>query len=1349
VWEQTLGGDEPRLLHEFFERQVLLQPDGVAIECNGETLTYSQLNQFADSIAATLIGHGVGPGSLIALYFKKSCGLFAALLGVLKAGAGYVPLDPGFPLGRIQSILADANISIVLSEGQCGRALEAHVSSKVIFVGEDQTEPSPPLEPVVVVPTDICYVIYTSGSTGRPKGVVIEHRNAVNFVRALRNIYQLNAQDRVYQGFSIAFDASVEEIWAAFSLGGTLVVPNEEIARSTIDAAEFINCRRVTFFSTVPSFLALISTDLPTVRLLVVGGEPCAGELASRWAKPERRMLNTYGPTETAVVATYAECLAGEPVTIGTALPGYVTFVLDDQLRPVKAGQCGELYIGGESVARGYLNRPELTAERFIESPGAEWDLPPGRFYRTYDLVCLTESGSLQFVGRADGQMKIRGFRVELSEIEAVLMEHPSIRAAAVNVIEFGGLKELAAYVVVEKSIDKLDHCGLSQLLRGRVPEYMVPRYLDIVEQLPTLTSSKVDRKLLPPPKTLFSAATRTAVAPATELERAISDVWENLFQFSPISVEDDFFRDLRGHSLLAGQAVTEIRSRLNTVCVSVRDLYEHRTIRQIALHLDRIGIGINSRFASPQRPDNRSSTAEPAQAPLPRTRWICAALQLVSLIAFYAIVSAPLVFAIVLVLKVLGGEWSVGQAVQLATIVGFLIWPCSLLLSIAVKWIVIGRYRPGRYPVWGLYYFRWWLVRLFQSLSWSEMFVGTPLMSIYYRAMGGRIGKRCILNTPHCTAFDLVTIDDDTSIGTDTHLLGYRVEDGWLILDRVTIGRECYVGTHCALGLNVTMHDCARLGDMSLLADDTIIETDQTLSGSPAGAAQVDVPDVQSRPERRGRPFLFGLLHLGLIYVMGWILIFASLPALGLIGYALYAFGPAAAVIAAFAAVPVSIVWYLFLVVAIKRIAIGRITPGIHSVHSAYFLRYWFLNYLLNNTRSLVLPIYATLYLPKFLRLLGAKIGRRVEISTVMRIIPELLEIDEGSFLADACIVGGQRIYRGFVEVRANRIGSRTFVGNSALVPGGVDIADNGLIGVMSIPPPGLARTPAGTRWLGSPAFQLPRTEQFSCFSDRQTFAPSYGLICLRASIDLLRILLPGLLFAAALVLFCLAIAQAYYALPMGLVAVLAPCIALLMSLLTIAVVAFFKNLLIGGYEPTIKPLWCTYVWLNEVVNGLYETNAASAMAPLMGTPFISTCLRLMGCKIGRWVFLESTLFSEFDLVEIGDRASINFGATVQTHLFEDRVMKADHLRIGEGCSVGNMSVVLYGTEMQKGSSLGPLSVLMKGEILPAFSRWFGIPTQPTAARAVEQGCPAGRASSSIEAMRSYAPELIAAAPT
>ena len=198
-------------------------------------------------------------------------------------------------------------------------------------------------------PGDSCYVIYTSGSTGRPKGVIIEHQNAVNFVRALRTVYKLSQDDRVYQGFSIAFDASVEEIWGAFSVGGTLVVPSAEIARSTFDAAEFIESRKITFFSTVPSFLATMKTELKTVRLLVLGGEVCPPELVNRFAVSGRRMLNTYGPTETTVVATTAECVPGEPVTIGTALPGYMTYVLDEQMRAVKPGESGELYIGGDS----------------------------------------------------------------------------------------------------------------------------------------------------------------------------------------------------------------------------------------------------------------------------------------------------------------------------------------------------------------------------------------------------------------------------------------------------------------------------------------------------------------------------------------------------------------------------------------------------------------------------------------------------------------------------------------------------------------------------------------------------------------------------------------------------------------------------------------------------------------------------------------------------------------------------------------------------------------------------------------------------------------------------------------
>jgi non-ribosomal peptide synthetase-like protein len=612
-------------------------------------------------------------------------------------------------------------------------------------------------------------------------------------------------------------------------------------------------------------------------------------------------------------------------------------------------------------------------------------------------------------------------------------------------------------------------------------------------------------------------------------------------------------------------------------------------------------------------------------------------------------------------------------------------------------------------------------------------MFVGTPLMSLYYRAMGAKIGKNCTIGTPICTAFDLISIGDSTSIGSDTHVLGYRIEDGWLILGNVTVGSECYIGTHCCLGLNTTMGDRARLGDMSHLPDDAVMAAGQGMRGSPAEPDDVDLENLDVEHlqggggGRRGSAFLFGLIHLGLIYAMGYLLILSLLPAVALIGAGLYFGGPSLGAAAAFVAAPLSTLWYLFLVLAVKWMAIGRILPGVYRLHSTDYLRYWFLSYLLNNTRHMALALYATLFLPKFLKLLGAKIGRGVEISTAMHIMPDLLEIGEGSFLADACIVGGHKMYLGRIELCSNKVGKRSFVGNSALVPAGIDIGDNSLIGVMSTPPAGVTRTADGTRWLGSPGFELPNTQHVDCFSNKLTFEPGYGLVFARIAVEAVRLFLPGIITAANLVLFCMAIAVAYRHSPLWGVALLAPALALLLSYLSIFAVALVKVVLVDRFEPTVKPLWCSFVWLNEVVNGLYESVAATAMTPLMGTPFVSTCLRMMGCRIGKWVFLETTLFSEFDLVEIGDNASLNLGATIQTHLFEDRVMKADYLKIGEGCSIGNMAVVLYGTEMKRGSSLGALSVLMKGEVVPAFSRWIGIPTRPVETAPFVVGMPGG----------------------
>src|SRR5579871_94640 len=1307
----------PQLLHAFFEHQVSARPDHVAIRCDGEVATYLQLDRLSDQVATLLHRRGLGQGSLVALYAEKSIALFAAMLGVLKAGAGYVPIDPRFPIARIQSIVADADIKVIFSSGILACKLTPHVPAEVLCLEqalERDSETAPPLAPAAITPDDACYVIYTSGSTGHPKGVVVEHRNAVNFVRSLRSVYGLTERDRVYQGFSIAFDASIEEIWGALSVGGTLVVPSSEIARSAFDAAEFINANEVTFFSTVPSFLAVVPVELPSVKLLVLGGEACPPELVARWATPGRRMLNTYGPTEATVVATAAECIAGKPVVIGNPLPGYEAFILDEELRPVARGECGELYIGGEGVARGYLNRPELTAERVIPNPIAVVLRAPDRLYRTFDLVRQDEIGSLQFIGRADGQIKIRGFRIELSEIEAVLMEHPAIRAAAVNLVEFGPQKDLAGYVVLGSSTDDLDRDSVAELLRNRLPDYMVPRYLDIVEELPAMTSGKVDRNLLPAPRTILGTTDRHIVPPATALEQAVVETLEKELRVSPVSVEADFFLDLHGHSLNAARVVTELRAKLDTVHISVRDLYADRTARLLARRLDELGIGSQDRAAAAQ---STASLQAETEAPLRPTwfRYPCAVLQLLGLFAFYGIVCAPLALAVVLVFKVSRGEVELGTALDVATTASFLIWPSWLLLSIALKWVVIGRYKPGRHRVWGAYYFRWWLVNRFQSLSWSPMFVGTPLMSLYYRAMGAKIGRNVTIGTPLCTAFDLVSIGDNTSIGADTHMLGYRIEDGWLILGNVTVGSECFVGTHCCLGLDTVMGDGARLGDMSHLADGAVIAAGKSMRGSPAEEGAVDLGQLQERArERRGSAFLFGLIHLGLIYAMGYLLILSTLPALALIGAGLYFGGPSLGAAAAFIAAPVSMAWYLCLVLAVKWGLIGRISPGVYTLRSAAYLKYWFLNYLLNNTRHIALALYATLLLPKFLRLLGAKIGRGVEISTAMHVMPDLLEIGDGSFLADACIVGGHKIYGGRIELSANKIGKRSFVGNSALVPAGTDIGDNSLIGVMSTPPAEVMRTADGTRWLGSPGFALPNTQQVNCFGSKRTFEPGYGLVVARMVLETARLFLPGVFAAAGLVAFCMAIAVTYQHAPLWAVAVAAPAAGFVLSFLSVLAVALVKVVLIDRFEPTVKPLWCSFVWLNEVVNGLYESIAASAMAPLMGTPFISSCLRMMGCRIGKWVFLETTLFSEFDLVEIGDYAAINLGATVQTHLFEDRVMKADRLKIGEGCSVGNMAVVLYDTEMKRGSSLGALSVLMKGEVVPESSRWIGIPTRP-----------------------------------
>ena len=1304
---------QPALLHSLFEAQAALRPEHPAIECRGTILSYGELDRLANRFAHYFRSQGLGPGQLVALHLEKSTALFAALLGVLKAGAGYVPLDPKFPADRIGTIIEDGAIALVVTQAAlAGASAGAGVNRLLVDEGQEYAGmPDTPIPATGVQPSDVCYVIYTSGSTGRPKGVAIEHRNAVCFAAALPTSYGITGDERVYQGFSLAFDAAVEEVWAAFSLGGTLVVPADDVTRSPQDVASFISQNRISYFSTVPSFLAMIDDPLPSVRLLVLGGEALPADLVGRFAHG-RRMLNTYGPTEATVVATLCEVRPGEAVTIGTALPGYETYVLDELMRPVAVGQEGELYIGGGAVARGYVNRSELTAEKFVANPFGS----SPRLYRTHDLVRLRADGEIEFLGRIDGQIKIRGFRVELSEIEAVLMELPGIRNAAVTVVDANGFKELAAFVVADAGLGQaslvdVDRAATVAHLRAKLPEYMLPKFLDLVDDLPRMTSGKIDRKQLPHPVKLLAAATsRALVAPRDETERLIAEAWAQALGNPAISVADDFFLDLGGHSLVAAQAVTAMRMKLGHERISVRDLYSHRTVEKLAIHL--------AGFQPVQRDETQAtpaiSASQRAFGGVPRwERTACYLLQGLSLAVYYTALGLPAAIVIFTILSILeGGIQRVDLAIRTLIIAGFLVQPFYLGLAIGTKWLVAGRFQPGRVPLWSIAYWRFWVVRLFQGLAGARFFCGTPLINLYFRAMGAKVGRGAVISTTHCVAYDLVSIGEGASIGAETQLLGYRIEDGMLVLGDVDIGNDCFVGMHCALGLDVLMKDGARLDDLSLLADGARMERGECRRGVPAERAQVDVPAARAGEPAPSRPVLFGLCHLALIYVMGYFAIFSALPSIYLVAYALDA-GVPWAIGATFVGVPLAILVFAVEVIAVKRF-FGREKCGTFALHSGEYLIHWTFDMLLGALSSVVMPIYATIYLPPLLRLLGAKIGTNAEISTVLHISPDLLEVGAGSFLADACVVGGTRVHNGVLEVKANRIGARSFIGNSALVPGGVDVGDDCLIGVQSTPPAGMSPTPDGTRWLGSPGFELPRTQGFTCFSAEETYRPTPALYRTRAVIDAMRILLPTQLAAASLIGFAGLMLLAWTHLPVWAALMCVPAACMLLSFAAVMMAGGIKDVLIGRYEPTIKPLWSKFVWINELVNGIYESTAAPALRPLLGTPFAVWGLRLMGCRIGRHVFMDTTLFSEFDLARIGDYAAVNYGATIQTHLFEDRIMKAAPLEIAEGATIGNMAVVLYDTKMGLGSSLAPLSVLMKGETLPLLSRWYGVPTQP-----------------------------------
>ena len=594
TWNVTQEYPEQQCIHERFEQQVERTPDAFALAFEEETLTYAELNHQANRLAHRLIELGVSPEARVAICVERSTAMVAGLLAILKAGGGYVPLDPAYPRERLAYILGDARPTLLLADS-AGRETLGEAALVGLTVLDPNVLPEAPSynpRPVGLLPHDVAYIIYTSGSTGAPKGVIVEHRQIARLLDATRSWFEFNQRDVWTLFHSYAFDFSVWELWGALGYGGRLVVVPHSVARSAPDFLQFLKKYEITVLNQTPSsFRALIDAQtqsgerLTALRYVIFGGEALEPSMLRRWyeryAEDRPRLVNMYGITETTVHVTYrplsAEDCEASGSPIGERIPDLRVYLLDGYAQPLPLGAVGELYIGGSGVARGYLNRAELTAERFLKDPFLED--PEARMYRTGDLARYLADGSLEFLGRNDHQVKIRGFRIELGEIEARLQEHAAIREAVVIAREdTPGEKRLVAYLTTSGEIPDLAS-ALRTHLSASLPDYMVPAAFVRLDRLPLTANGKLDRKALPAPD-VEAYARQSYEEPKGEIETILASIWAELLKVERVSRNDQFF-ELGGHSLLAVQMVERLR-RVG-LGVPVRVLFDNPTVRELA----------------------------------------------------------------------------------------------------------------------------------------------------------------------------------------------------------------------------------------------------------------------------------------------------------------------------------------------------------------------------------------------------------------------------------------------------------------------------------------------------------------------------------------------------------------------------------------------------------------------------------------------------------------------------------------------------------------------------------------------------------------------------------------------
>ena len=597
-WNAT-SVDYPRdrCIHEFFEEQARRTPRAVAVECEGATLSYAELELRSNAVARQL-RRTLSPGECVAACIERSPEMIVGLLGILKAGAAYVPMDPTHPQDRLAFIMADAGTRKLLT-GRISRSPLEECVAEVIRLDREVSASAHDVPAVMPVsPDSLAYVMYTSGSTGQPKGVEVTHRSVVNLLNSLAETPGIAAADRLLALTTLSFDISVAEIFLPLSVGARIILAGDEAVADAFLLKQLIEESQPTIIQATPSRWRLLleaGWRAESDMKIFCTGEALPRELGRQLTAMSRSVWNLYGPTETTVFSCIAR-VEERPVHIGRPIANTQIYLLDSHLNPVPVGVAGEIWIGGEGVASGYLNRPELTAERFIQSPFVSGQ----RLYRTGDLGRFLADGNIEFLGRRDHQVKIRGFRIELGEIDCLLRQHPNVAATVVVVREDNGQKQLVAYFVAAAADQPPAPSELREFLRQKLPNYMVPSAFVVLEKLPLTPNGKIDQKALPPP--VPDHKEDDSFEPRNETERTVADVWSLVLNLDEIGAYDDFF-ELGGHSLLATRVVSRLRSIFG-VDITPRVLFDNPTVAALAEFIDCIRSTAGEAPCAPAVPD-------------------------------------------------------------------------------------------------------------------------------------------------------------------------------------------------------------------------------------------------------------------------------------------------------------------------------------------------------------------------------------------------------------------------------------------------------------------------------------------------------------------------------------------------------------------------------------------------------------------------------------------------------------------------------------------------------------------------------------------------------------------------